>query len=174
MKEEIIIISDLWGIGKSKWINLFTREVKDNYSIKFYDACELGEINIKPYDQENIHKQFIDFGIDTAVGNLTQAEDSKKKIIGCSIGGLIAWIAGTKGMEIDKLITISSTRLRHQSLKPKCESYNFFGSEDLNKPKSMWMNSVGINSTRILKGSHDIYKDLSTIKEILKHSNLKV
>lgn len=64
MKERIIIISDLWGRKKSEWLINYTQILETEFDIMFYDSCELGQIDVAIYTQENLHKQFIGGGIE--------------------------------------------------------------------------------------------------------------
>lgn len=172
MKKEIIIISDLWGKTKSAWVEHFKDLLSANYNITYYDACELGEVKTAPYEQEYLHQQFVQFGIDHAVDKLLKLETSKSICIGCSVGGVIAWKAALKDMQFEKIITISSTRLRKESKKPDGPVYNFFGTNDGYKPNSDWIKSPDLGSTFLLEGEHDIYTQASLIKEILYKSRL--
>ena len=166
MKKEIVIISDLWGKQKSEWLSHFIHYLHPNFYLKFYDACKLGGIQTAPYSKENLHSQFVEFGIEKAVDNLLRIEGQPKIYIGCSVGGLIAWKAALKGLRLEKLIAISSTRLRKEKIIPECSLQLYFGKDDLHQPSSEWYKTLGINNQIILPGGHDIYHDKNAIKEI--------
>ncbi|MEM0993698.1 MAG: hypothetical protein AAF847_09050 [Bacteroidota bacterium] len=70
--KEIVVLSDLWGIGKSEWFMYYRKLMSVSYAIKFYDSCELGQINLTKYEEANIHEQFIKFGIQNAVDKLLE------------------------------------------------------------------------------------------------------
>lgn len=173
MKKEIIVISDLWGKSKSNWFDKYVEKLGDNYTLKYYDACLLGEVETEPYEQDQLHHQFVQFGINNAIDNLLELEKSNRIYIGCSVGGVIAWKAGLKGLPIEKLITISSTRLRKESKAPNCQLYNFFGNNDVHKPNSEWLNSSIYGATFIIDGSHDIYKKCISIDYIIHQTKLQ-
>ena len=172
MANKIIIISDLWGSGRSRWVEHFRRILESNYSIQFYDACLLGSVDTRYYDERLIHQQFVEFGIDQAADKLIAQNEINAVYIGCSVGGVIAWRAGLKGLPMKKLITISSTRLRRESQKPKCEVINFFGKEDEYKPEDIWLNSLGFGQSFSIDGGHDIYADYEAVKFIINKSKL--
>jgi len=170
--QEIIILSDLWGANRSSWLINFQKNLAPHYAVKFYDACALGEIDLTNYNQENIHRQFIDFGIQKAVGQLLELEQEPKIYMGCSVGGVILWKAGLEGLPIQKLITISATRLRKETKKPSCPLELYFGANDPFQPKENWFQKMKINGHFIPGGDHDIYKDPFVVEKILRQSNL--
>lgn len=171
MKEEIIILSDLWGINKSEWFVHFERMLSGNYYVKFYDSCKLGEIDLTPYEEKNIHKQFVKCGIEKASNKLLILEKQPKIYIGCSVGGVILWKAGLKGLPVKKLITISATRLRKEKEKPNCSIKTYFGELDEYKPKPTWFELVGKDANKILKGNHEIYKNKLSVAQIINDLN---
>lgn len=172
MKKEIIVISDLWGIRKGDWYKHFEKLLSDRYRLCFYDACKLGKIDLEPFEQSFLHQQFIDFGIDQAAKSLINLETNSKFVIGCSIGGIIAWRAIQMGMAIDALITISATRLRFETTELPIRNLNYFGRDDINKPDSTWMKTVGKNSSVIISGNHELYHSKKLLKEVLLDNEL--
>jgi len=166
MNKEIIIISDLWGSQKSDWLVGYKKTFSKDFSIKFYDACELGSVNTKPYLQHELHNQFVEFGIESAAKELLKLERTPKMYIGCSVGGVIAWKASLLGLPIEKLITISATRLRREIQKPSCPLYLLFGENDQYKPSLDWFDSLNIKKYEFLEGDHEIYKEQHTIQKI--------
>jgi len=111
MKQELVVLSDLWGAKRSSWFSYFQKSLKDNYHVQFYDVCDLREIDLSDYRQEHIHQQFVDFGIQRAVTKILELGNKPKIYLGCSVGGVILWKAGLLGLPIEQLIAISSTRL---------------------------------------------------------------
>ena len=122
--------------------------------------------------KDQIHNQFVQFGIQRGAQYLLNQHQDTKKIIGCSVGGVIAWNAAIQGLKLDLLVTISSTRLRYQTHRPDCQIFNFFGKDDLYRPDTNWMNEIGKHSSEVMDGDHFIYKTEDKVKYILKKSNL--
>lgn len=159
MKERLIILSDLWGKQKSEWVNTYIDMLSENYDIKFYDCCELGEINISDYREEKLHEAFINGGLERAVENLIRLEKKKVNILAFSIGGTIAWKYGLISEKIDSLICLSSTRLRKEIIKPKGEISLYFGEEDKFKPNEEWLKKMELNYEIIKNKEHEFYKN---------------
>ncbi len=44
MKSRLILLSNLWGIQRSEWIKYYVDVLSSDYDIKYYDSCELAEI----------------------------------------------------------------------------------------------------------------------------------
>lgn len=174
MKEEIVVISDIWGIRKSGWHKNFEELLDGKYELKFYDACKLAGIKIESSDKETLHREFVNTGIENAAKEIVELEESPKIYIGCSVGGVIAWKAAKNGLNIKQLITISSTRLRYETEKPTFNCLHFFGQQDNYRPGPNWMHSIGKDSTRLIKGGHDIYKQKENIRDILSEANVLV
>lgn len=169
MKKEIIIISDIYGIDDADWVKYYQNNLSSlEYSIKFYDACTLAGVDLNPYTEKHLHKQFVEFGIQEAVDKLLKLNTERRTIIGCSVGGVIAWKAALSGLAIERLICISSTRLRLETQKPNTLIECYFGDNDLYKPDKVWFDRHSIELKLIKNGSHGIYKDELVIKKILQ------
>lgn len=173
MKKELVIVSDLWGVRKSDWLDSFKSHLSTNYTISFLDACSLGELDIGEYKEKNLHHQFIEFGIEKAVAKLLAFQNKSSLFIGCSVGGVILWKAALSGLPIDKLITISSTRLRKETASPKCDFQLYFGKNDPYKPSTEWLNQIGRGQCNLLKGGHEIYKNEASINQIIEDLSRK-
>ncbi|WP_062055210.1 hypothetical protein [Aquimarina longa] len=157
MKPKLLILSDLWGEEKSDWVAYYIKQLQNTFRIQYYDCCTLGALDTSIYTEENLHQQFINGGIEIAVQNLLLLEKESVSILAFSIGGLIAWKSALKGLDINILYAISSTRLRYETNKPKNKVELYFGENDSYKPTSKWFNSMNIPTTIIPQKKHDIY-----------------
>ena len=157
MKERIIIISDLWGRGKSEWLINYTQILETEFDILFYDSCELGQIDVSNYTQENLHKQFINGGIEKAIDKLVEIEKHKVHILAFSIGGTIAWNYGLKNDNINSLVCVSSTRLRNETERPKGDLELYFGDNDKYKPTVKWFESMKLEYEVLSDKGHQVY-----------------
>lgn len=172
MKPRLIILSDLWGKEKAEWIANYIEILESKFDIKFYDCCELANIDKTDYAEKNLHNQFVNGGIERAVENLLKIENEKIDVLAFSIGGTIAWKAGLKGLNVEKLFAVSSTRLRYENEIPNCAIKLYFGENDSNKPNEDWFEKQAIDFEIIKKKEHNFYveKDFITsiCSEILK------
>ena len=107
-RQRIILLSDLWGKEKSDWIAYYTAVLEKYFDVKYYDCCDLGNIDKSDYSEENLHHQFVDGGIARAVESLLQKEKEFIHVLGFSIGGYIAWKACLSGLKTQSLFAISS------------------------------------------------------------------
>ena len=168
MKKVVNIVSDLWGIEKSVWVEPVRKELQNQYDVKFYDACELGEIDLSLYNENALHQQFVDFGIQKAVENLLSQKKDPACYIGCSVGGVIIWKAGLLGLPIQSLIAISSTRLRKEKQQPNCPIKLYFGAMDPYRPDAEWLDSMDCEY-KILEGvGHHLYHDQIIMSRIIQ------
>jgi len=165
MKSRLIILSDLWGNEKSSWIAHYLNILNSEFEIVYYDCCEIGNIDKSDYTQQNLHSQFIEHGIDNAVEKLIASEPQKVNILAFSIGGTIAWKAGLKGLKINNLFAISSTRLRYETVKPNCNIELVFGEKDTFNPTAEWFKSMNIKPKIIKNAKHEMYKEKHFVVE---------
>jgi hypothetical protein len=172
MKPRLIILSDLWGKEKSKLVSDYIQLLNDKFEIQYYDCCELGEIDKTNYTEENLHRQFINGGIEKGVENLLKTEKNQVDILAFSIGGTIAWKAALKGLNVRSLFVVSSTRLRYEVKIPNGVIKLYYGENDSNKPSKDWFEKHSIDFEIIKNREHDFYteKDCTTLicDEILK------
>jgi hypothetical protein len=175
MKPRLIILSDLWGIQKSEWIKHYSESLNPYFEIKYYDCCQLGEVDKTDLSEKNLHSQFIRRGIKIAVEKLLDLETGNINILAFSIGGTIAWKAGLNGLNIKNLYAISSTRLRHETDKPNCYIKLFFGKKDNFKPNADWFEKMELKFEIIKNEGHQIYQNpdniLKVCEEIKTHYN---
>lgn len=164
--KRLIILSDLWGKEKSGWIENYIQYLKEDFDIHYYDCCELGAVDKSDYKKEILHKQFISAGIDTAVQNLTDLEVNRVSVLSFSIGGTIAWKYGIETDRIQSLYCISSTRLRHETVKPKGNLRLYYGDQDKFKPDAEWFDRLLIEAHIFEGQSHEFYKEEEFAKEI--------
>jgi hypothetical protein len=168
MRKRLIILSDLWGKEKSEWLINYTQILGEYFDITFYDSCELGAIDKSDYSENHLHKQFISGGIEKAVESLILIEKEKATILAFSIGGTIAWQFGLKSEKIDRLFCVSSTRLRHEKLRPKGAITLYFGSKDNYKPDINWLDRMKLNSHILDNKEHQFYREPEDAEYICK------
>lgn len=156
--EKLIILSDLWGIEKSDWVNYYSKLLENYFEIKFYDCCDLGDIDKSEYSEKKLHQQFINGGIERAVKTLIQKEKEINNVLGFSVGGTIAWKAGLSGLRIQRLFAISSTLLRYENKKPSGIIELHFGENDRFKPDSDWFHRLEIKESFYINEGHDFYR----------------
>ncbi|WP_198012016.1 alpha/beta hydrolase [Gillisia sp. CAL575] len=159
MKERLIILSDIWGFQKSEWINYYSDLLSSDYNIKYYDSCDLGEIEINSSNENIRHQQFINSGIEIAVKKLIEFEKKECNILAFSIGGTIAWKAALNGLKTKSIYAVSSTRLRYETEKPDCKIKLIFGEKDDFKPTPEWLEKLHLTNEIIENGTHQIYTE---------------
>ncbi len=155
--KKLIILSDLWGTRKSTWINNYETLLRSHFNVVIYDSRELGEIDLRETSEHEIHKQFLDGGIDKAARSLLEKEENPTAILGFSIGGQIAWKALLSGLKTENLTAVSSTRLRFETQRPTCVTNLFYGENDDYKPEKDWFDSVAVKRQIFAGESHDFY-----------------
>lgn len=165
-KPELIILSDLQGLEGNQWINLYLKELKNEFKIFLYDSCKLAEINRLIVDKEHRHREFIKGGIVKAVSNLMGEKHHNSFIMGFSIGGTIAWKATQSGMPNKALYAISATRLRYEHSRPKTHIQLYYGGSDPFKPSAKWLDTFAL-TPQIIEGNHEFYRHENAKKQIV-------
>jgi hypothetical protein len=166
MKPRLIILSDLWGKEKSDWVSNYVSLLKGKFEIQYYDCCEFGAIDKTNYTEENLHKQFINGGIEKVVENLLKAEKNQIDVLAFSIGGTIAWKATLKGLNVRQLFAVSSTRLRYENEIPNGIIKLYYGENDSNKPSADWFGKYSIDFEIVKNKEHDFYTEKECITSI--------
>lgn len=162
-KEKLIILSDLFGKEYSDWVSIYFELLESEFDILFYNCQTLGGIRSNIENQKDIHSEFIDYGIDTAVKNLINFETETINVLAFSIGGTIAWKAALNGLKVNRFWAISSTRLRYETEKPNCKTTLFYGENDIYKPDNNWFNELNMNHHILENKDHDMYSNPETI-----------
>ena len=156
---KLILLSDLWGKNDNDWIDFYTKRLKHHFDIKYYDCCELGEIDLSDYSEKALHRQFVNGGIEKAIQNLIVFEKEKIDVLAFSVGGSIGWKAALKGMNIRHFIAISATRLRYEVDQFEGDIHLYFGENDVYRPNQNWLNEMNIHFKIIKNASHKMYAD---------------
>lgn len=168
MKPRLLIISDLWGDINSDWLSHIRSVNASKFEMVYFDARKLAAIDLDLRSQEEIHRQFTDDAIEKAVHKLISFNGIYDFGIGCSIGGTILWKAAEKGLNVNRITTLSATKLRHISTKPTCAISVYYGTEDPFRADEIWAKLLGIENYYLLSGDHHIYRDENTIKEVFE------
>lgn len=170
MKKRLVILSDLYGKGKSDWLIYYTDILQDFFDITYYDCCKLAQIDTSDNSQEKLHEQFVNGGISKALEQLTKLEQEPINILAFSIGGTIAWKYGIETNNTKTLTCISSTRLRKEIYKPNGKLNLYFGENDEFKPSDKWFKNMQVELNLCLGQNHDMYRH----KEIAKQLCFKI
>tara|TARA_R110000868_G_scaffold52221_4_gene165274 strand:- start:64181 stop:64726 length:546 start_codon:yes stop_codon:yes gene_type:complete len=174
MAERLVIVSDMWGTKKGLWITSYLGYLQQHYDIVFYDCQELANINLTVETEENLHKEFINGGIDTAAAHLLKRENIPSHYLSFSTGGTIVYKAGLLGLPIKSLYAISSTRLRMENEKPNFPVQLMYGSNDEFRPSEQWAKELELELDLALGFGHDLYADEKIIKDVCQQLLSKV
>lgn len=166
MKPKLIILSDLWGLKNGDWMKEYVAILECNFEIVVYDSCLLGEIDATNYYEVKLHEQFVNGGIERAVANLLISEKEKINILAFSVGGTIAWKAALKGLNVENLFAVSSTRLRYENEIPNSTIKLYFGENDNNKPTDDWFGKISVDFEIIKNREHHFYTEMDFITSI--------
>jgi hypothetical protein len=171
MRSKLIILTDLWGNINSNWIKIYAEKLKDKFEVKLYSSCEIAEIDSFKKTEKEIHNEFIKSGIEKAVENLLKLEKEEINILAFSVGGIIAWKSEIQGLKIRNLKAISSTRLRYEINKPKCNLNLYFGENDEYKPKKEWFENINLNYEIVKNAEHKVYENLDFATKVCENIN---
>ncbi|MDC6365748.1 MULTISPECIES: hypothetical protein [Flavobacteriaceae] len=166
MAEKLVVISDMWGAKKGLWIASYFGYLQQYYTISFHDCQQLGNIDVPISTEENIHKAFVEGGIDSAVNQLLKKEVEPAHYLAFSTGGTIAWKAALKGLPVKSLTAISATRVRMEEESPNIPTNMVFGECDAYKPSLKWAEKVGVDLNVVPNFGHRLYTDEKIIAEV--------
>ncbi|MCG2459911.1 hypothetical protein K8352_04065 [Flavobacteriaceae bacterium F89] len=174
MAERLVVLSDMWGLKKGLWITSYLGYLQQYYHITYYDSQQLASINPLIESEENVHAEFTQGGIDTAVAHLLTKETKPCHYLAFSTGGSIAWKAALRGLPIKSLTVVSSTRLRLETEKPSCPITLLYGENDRNSPPKEWSLKLGVKVEVLPHFGHDMYTDEKVISKVSRELLNKV
>ena len=166
MAEKLVILSDMWGAKKGLWITSYLGYLQQYFDITYYDIQQLANVDVTVNTTDNVHRAFVEGGIDTGVAHLLKKETEPAHYLGFSMGGTIAWKAGLMGLPMKSIYTVSSTRIRAEENKPECHVTALFGDTDMYRPKLDWHERLGVNSNIIAGFGHTMYADEKIISRV--------
>ena len=65
MAENLLVLSDMWGVKKGRWISAYFGYLQQHFEIDFFDCQQLAGIDELVSSKENLHNAFVNGGIDT-------------------------------------------------------------------------------------------------------------
>lgn len=163
-KEKMILVSDMNGLVKSKWMLLYKDVLSKEFDIITLCSLELAEIDAEQ-TKEEIHHQFVNGGLEIASQKMAKLSIGRVNVVAFSIGGVIAWKAALAGLQLDSLYAVSSTRLRKEIAKPKGELKLVFGAEDTYAPEDAWYHKMEIIPRVLPNEHHDFYQKPDFIRK---------
>ncbi|RDY58794.1 hypothetical protein [Flagellimonas nanhaiensis] len=166
MAEKLVVISDMWGAKKGLWITSYFGYLQQYYDISFHDCQQLGNIDVPISTEENIHKAFVEGGIDSAVSQLLRKEKEAAHYLAFSTGGTVAWKAALKGLPMKSLTAISATRIRLEEQSPDTSLNLIYGECDEFKPSLEWAKATDVNLNVIPNFGHHLYSDEKIIADV--------
>ena len=166
MAEKLVILSDMWGAKKGLWITSYLGYLQQYFDITYYDLQQLSNIDVRVQTTDNVHRAFVEGGIDTAVAHLLKKETEPAHYLGFSMGGTIGWKAGLMGLPMKSLYAVSSTRVRAEEEKPECKTVALFGDQDMYRPKLDWHERIGVKSDLVKGFGHTMYADEKIISRV--------
>lgn len=165
--QKLILLSDLWGDLNNKWLKYFESPLSELFEITYYDVRKLAGIDLEVTNPSEIHRAFVDFGMDKAIKELLSKEKTANVLIGVSIGGTIGWKAIFKGLEVDTFIGISATRLRYENERIDANIDLYFGENDPYQPDKHWFQKMNISPNIIKNEHHEMYRKLLIANSII-------
>ncbi|PKQ68839.1 hypothetical protein BZG01_03765 [Labilibaculum manganireducens] len=159
MKKRLIILSDLWGFEEAVWMHSYQKILNPYFEIEYFDSRKLVDLDLSDNSEGRLHARFVNGGIDRGVYKLGLQEKETIIVLAFSVGGVIAWKAGLKGLNISTLYAISSTRLRYEKEKPDCKCVLYFGANDRYKPDAKWFQDLNLDFNLIEDKEHEMYRE---------------
>jgi hypothetical protein len=166
MAERLVILSDIWGAKKGLWITSYLGYLQQYYNIVFYDCQQLANISLTVDSEENIHREFVNGGLDTAVAHLLRKETEPSHYLAFCTGGTIAWKASLKGLPMLSLYTVSSHGVEVDSRMPNCPVSMVYGEHDQVRPSKEWFSALNVPVEVIPNFGRELYTDEKIIKKV--------
>ena len=166
MANKLVVVSDMWGSKRGLWIASYFGYLQQYFDITFHDCQQLGDIDVPISSEDNIHKAFVNGGIDRAVASLMRKETEPAHYLAFSTGGTIVWKSALKGLPVESLTLLSSTRIRMEESTPDVPMNLVFGECDQHKPDLKWAMKHNVDLKVVPGFGHHLYTDEKIIADI--------
>ncbi len=166
MAERLVVVSDMWGSKKGRWITSYLGYLQQYFDIVFYDSRELAHMETNISSSEEIYSAFVNGGMDTAVSQLLAKEKEPSYYLTFCAGGSIVWQAALEGLPVKSLNAVSPIDLETQTEAPDCPVTLVYGELEENLPSTEWV----INTKSVMEivpcFGHELYTDEKIINKI--------
>lgn len=150
-----------------EWLPLFEERLSDYFTLSALDCQELAQV-ITSEQEEIVHSQFVNGGIERAVNKLLEQGKSYDVIMGISVGGIIGWKALLAGLKASRFYGVSATRLRYEQQAPACPIRLIYGEADSYKPTKNWMENYASDTVILPRYGHGLYRDPMAVEMICR------
>ena len=135
--------------------------MRDRFDVRVYDSRALAGIDPRLTEQDEIHRRFVDGGIERAAVALTarEGDGDPPYVLAFSIGGAVAWRAVAAGLPCRYFVAVSATRLRKETLPLLVPGLLIYGEQDAFRPNDEWpARPTNFTSKIIPKVGHECYR----------------
>ena len=151
----LLIVTDIHGRPQAP--HCLSRRLPAQRS--FARTISLSELLDVNYTGERLHRELVENGgFVRAAERLVSLSETADVALGYSAGGTVLWHGVLHGLKVDRLICLSSTRLRdvRATAMPK-PALAVFGKDDPNRPPDHWAKGSTVESCMIPGAGHDFY-----------------
>ena len=163
MSLNAIILSDIYGFSSETDVDDYylqkTAQFLQSigYSTTIFSLLQLANLSIK--NGKEVDTAFVTEIIERSVVNLTDKKLNCDLCIGFSAGGIVLWKMITEDkLKTDKLVCISSTRLRQFTEVAPCPTLAIFAQEDKFAPTQEKLESLKCYYKIVPHSNHDFYR----------------
>jgi len=151
-----LIVTDIHG--RPGFANCLSRRLSSRRQM-IVRTISLSELVGVDCAGETLHRRLVDGdGFARAARHLIDLAEHADVALGYSAGGMVLWQSVLFGLSIDRLICISSTRLRQVSAAAvPIPVLAVFGEEDRNRPPDAWGTCSHVQTYVISGAGHDFY-----------------
>lgn len=170
----IYFLSDMFGFSNQsygdEWQSQFDIVGLECKLLSLLAICGLDDEAVLVQQQTELHHWYLDQGINRGLSNLQQLLKKQDMLIGCSMGGYLAYLNHqcNTATSPSGTIMLSSTRLRTVTAGSVSDGSLFalFGEQDPYRPRTSHLASLGIDSVSV-PGKHEIYKSPNCIFKLV-------
>lgn len=175
MNPTALLISDIYGMhgGNTAYLSDWTiwlQQLGYCPDTVYLDTLCPDAYTSTPFDLNSTHQHLVEKGMQAASARLRMLlnERSPAVVMGFSLGGYLACIAGDVLPAHSRLIAISSTRLRYlEHLDCRAPCTVLFGELDPHRPQHRLSSAAGLNNILIPAAGHDVYRDAQVCQAFL-------
>jgi hypothetical protein len=168
MAERLVILSDLWGAKKGLWITSYLGYLQQYFDIVYYDTSQLADLEAGLLTAEKISAAFDNGGLERAVRNLMDRENTPGHYLTFCAGGTVVWNAALKGLPVKSLYAVSPLHMHRETEIPDCQITLLYGEYMNNRPSRDWALKLGAPMQVIPRFGQQMYSDEKIIQKVCK------
>ncbi|WP_445503202.1 alpha/beta hydrolase [Microvirga sp. G4-2] len=150
-----IVLTDINDLPSQE--TCFLSGLRGSISVK---RVGLGELLGVPHHGEELYRALVLGGFDAAAARVLECFGDAEVGLGYSSGGAVLWKSVLRGLRLNRLVCISSTRLKDEDPHAMpIPALTVFGDQDHSRPTTCWSEGSRLEKLLLPGAGHSFYAE---------------